>query len=112
IGGDIRCRPEPVCLARRRQSMSECKCVGLKPWLPWPLTGPWWTEPVRAERLAALRIGLGAVLLLDILVTYLPRTADFFGSDSLGSAEVYAAEWSLWPLKWSPLAGIDDVRIW
>src|SRR5438876_306784 len=31
--------------------------VGLKPWLPWPFSRwRWWTEPVRAERLAALRI--------------------------------------------------------
>jgi hypothetical protein len=47
--------------------------VGLRPWLPWPLSRwHWWTEPVPAERLAALRIGLAAALLLDLLTTYLP----------------------------------------
>ena len=31
---------------------------GLFPWLPWPLRAmPAWTVPVRAERLAVLRIG-------------------------------------------------------
>ena len=42
--------------------MSERTVVGLKPWLPWPLSrSPWWTEPVRAERLAVLRIGATSV---------------------------------------------------
>jgi hypothetical protein len=65
--------------------------AGVNPWLPWPFNrSPWWTQPVRAERLAALRIGLAAVLLLDLLVTYLPRAADFFGPDSLGSPGTFA----------------------
>ena len=35
--------------------------VGVDPWLPWPLSAwRWWTEPVAAERLAALRIGLAS----------------------------------------------------
>ena len=55
--------------------------VGLKPWLPHILaSSPWWTEPIRAERLAALRIGIGLTLLVDVLWLYLPRAGDFFGA--------------------------------
>lgn len=87
---------------------TERKIVGLTPWLPWPLTR-WscWTEPVRAERLAALRIGFAAVLLLDILACYLPLTRDFFGLGSLGSPEVFAPQASNW-YRWSILGGIQD----
>ena len=48
--------------------MNDGAVDGWSPWLPWPLSRwRWWTEPVRAERLAALRIGLGVALLLDLL---------------------------------------------
>lgn len=58
--------------------------VGINPWLPKPLAeSPWWTEPVPAERLAAVRIGVGLTLLLDVLTTYLPQIADFFGEGSV-----------------------------
>ncbi len=57
------------------------RVVGVVPWLPWPLSAwRWWTEPVRAERLAALRIGLALCLLLDIVLTYLPGVGTFFGA--------------------------------
>jgi hypothetical protein len=92
--------------------MNERKIVGLTPWLPWPLTRwPWWTEPVRAERLAALRIGFAAVLLLDILCTYFPLAKDFFGPGSLGSPEVFAPTSSAW-YRWSLLRGIEDPRLY
>jgi hypothetical protein len=91
--------------------MNNDNVVGLQPWLPWPLSRwSWWTQPVRAERLAALRIGLGIVLLIDVFVQYLPHYADFFGADSLGSPEVFAgrgqAHW-----HWSLLRGIEDSQI-
>jgi hypothetical protein len=58
--------------------------VGLQPWLPGPLArSPWWSRPVPAQRLAALRIGVGLVVMLDVLGTYLPCCADFFGQGSL-----------------------------
>jgi hypothetical protein len=61
--------------------------LGLNPWLPWPFSQwRWWTEPVRAERLAALRIGLAAVMLLDLLFTYIPDLHLFYGADSLSHA--------------------------
>lgn len=64
--------------------MEKRKIAGLVPWLPWPLSR-WraWTEPVPAQRLAALRIGLSLCLLLDILTTYGPHVHDFYGPDSL-----------------------------
>ncbi|MFN4257871.1 MAG: HTTM domain-containing protein [Gemmataceae bacterium] len=94
--------------------------VGLQPWLPWPLhRWVWWTEPVRAERLAALRIALAGVLLLDILLTYLPHATVFYGAGSLGSPEIFAYlsraprwHWSL--LRWmeDPWTVILMMLIW
>ena len=73
--------------------------VGVKPWLPWPLSRwRWLTEPVPAESLAGLRIGIAALLLLDILCTYLPYANVLFGGDSLGRPGIfrflYRPEWS------------------
>jgi hypothetical protein len=83
--------------------------VGLKPWYPWPLSRwRWWTEPVPAERLAALRIGLAAVLLLDLLTTYLPGLHDFFGPGSLGGPEVFPERASAGLWQWSLLAGVES----
>ncbi len=88
--------------------MSELRVVGLTPWLPGSLgRSAWWTEPVRAERLAALRIGVAVVLLADIVATYLPRLGDFFGPGSLGSPEVFARAGQLtW--RWSILRGVEE----
>jgi hypothetical protein len=88
--------------------------VGLQPWQPWPLSRwRWWTEPVRAERLAVLRIGLAAILLLDVLLTYLPHATDFFGSDSLGAPKLTAylfkpGKDGAWKGNWSLLRGVED----
>ena len=91
---------------------SEGTVIGCRPWLPWPLSRwRWWTEPVRAERLAALRIGLGAVLLLDLLLTYLPNLSDLFGRDSLGSPSIFAFYTRLPHWRWSLLAGVEGPRI-
>jgi Vitamin K-dependent gamma-carboxylase len=76
--------------------MSE-QVVGTQPWLPGALgRSPWWTVPVPAERLAALRIGLAAVLLLDVLALYLPRASDFFGPDSLAGLNGAGVSWPHW----------------
>lgn len=91
--------------------MSSQHVVGLKPWLPALLAkSPWWTEPIRAEGLAALRIGIGATLLVDVLWFYLPRAGDFLGAGSLGSPEVFAGRLAgTW--RWSLLAGITDSNL-
>ena len=87
--------------------MSECTTVGVRPWLPWPLCdSPWWTKPVRAERLAALRIGVAIMLLVDVFTLYLPHADAFFGRDSLGSPEVFAP--SALSLRWSLLRGVES----
>lgn len=88
--------------------MSDRKVVGVVPSLPWPLSAsPWWTEPVRAERLAALRIGVALVLLADVMWTYIPMARAFFGRGSLGSPEVFAGG-ALATKRWCILRGIDD----
>ena len=82
--------------------------VGTRPCLPGFLNrSEWLTAPVRAERLAALRIGFAAVLLFDIFVTYLPFLSDYYGRGSLSWPDVFASRfespywhWSL--LRWLP----------
>jgi uncharacterized membrane protein YphA (DoxX/SURF4 family) len=82
---------------------------GLEPWLPWPLCRwKWWTEPVRAERLAALRIGLAAVLFVDILCTYLPQMHVFFGGDSLAAPDVFAWRFREPRWYWSLFYGVES----
>jgi hypothetical protein len=91
--------------------MNEQLVVGLKPSLPGFLgRSSWWTEPIAAERLAAVRIGTAAVLLADIWWTYLPQATDFYGGGSLGSPEVFAGRLSH-SFRWSLLAGVSDQRI-
>jgi hypothetical protein len=90
--------------------MNELTVVGIKPWLPWPLTRwTWWTAPVRAERLAALRIGVAAMLLLDILGTYVYQFRDFFGPGSLGSPETFWKNQSAF--LWSLLGHVEQPRL-
>jgi hypothetical protein len=88
----------------------EKRIVGARPWLPWPFSA-WrsWTDPVRAERLAALRIGLAFFLLLDVLTSFFPYVNDFYGPDSLtrfGDHDVfrYYAQAPRW--NWSILRGL------
>src|SRR5438093_742176 len=88
--------------------MAAANVVGLSPWFPWPLSRwSWLNEPIRAERLAAFRIGMGLALFLDVLIMYLPRADDFFGLTSLGSPEVFAAVGQpYW--RWSLLRGVEN----
>jgi len=82
--------------------------VGVRPWLPWPLSRMrWWTEPVPAERLAALRIVMSALMLLDIVFVYLPNNRVFFGKDSLGRPEVFQY---LYKPYWDWKAAGNDVE--
>src|SRR5688572_13679123 len=85
------------------------RLVGLEPWLPWPLSAwRWWTEPVPAERLAALRIGLALVLIVDICTTYWPNLDTFFLDGGPGGSAV-TQWWSQSPRwTWSVLRGLGD----
>src|SRR5262245_14388952 len=88
---------------------SNRRIVGLKPWLPWPLSAwSWWTEPVRAERLALLRIGVALCVLLDLSVYYGPGLLDYFAKGSLGDAEFFY--WQSQPPRTgcSLLRGVGD----
>jgi hypothetical protein len=90
--------------------MSHPIVVGLKPWLPRFLARwPSWTTPVRAERLAILRIGVAAVLLLDILANYLPHLTDLYGLNSLGESQVL---WQDRPATfWSLLGWVENPAV-
>src|SRR5262249_9511168 len=90
-------------------SMNVPTVVGVQPWLPWPLhRWTWFTAPVRAERLAALRIGLAAVLLLDILTTYLPNVQMLYGRDSLGAPGLFVRLGPPPQWKWSLFSGVEE----
>jgi hypothetical protein len=90
-------------------SSPERQVAGLAPWLPWPFCAwPWWPEPVRAERLAALRIGVALFFLADIAVTFAPFTLDYFGKDGLGSPEVFDWRFRAPRTTWSLLRGFAD----
>ncbi len=68
----------------------DARILGLKPIYPWPLSRwTWLNEPVAVERVAALRIGLALVMLLDVFFTYYLSANDFFGPDSLGEPAFY-----------------------
>ena len=87
--------------------MSQATVLGVHGWLPGSLgKSSFWNEPIRAERVAALRIGIALVLLWDILFTYMPLAGDFFGAGSLGSPEVFAG-FRPQP-RWSLLRGIES----
>ncbi len=88
------------------------KVVGVQPWLPWPLSASlWWTKPVRAEYLAIVRIGLGIVLLLDLLFLYWPCFSDLYGAGSLGSPEMFRDNTSSPRWFWSLFRGLDHTLI-
>jgi hypothetical protein len=89
--------------------------LGLEPALPRPLRGwRWLTDPIPAERAAALRIAVGAVLLFDILVQYLPNLRTLYGPGGFGDPTHFDAvfapplwRWSLLrvlPAAWGPQA--------
>jgi hypothetical protein len=88
--------------------MGQPNIAGLQPWLPWPLSRyAWWTVPVPAERLAALRIGVAALLFVDIALFYLPASHVYFGRDSLADSATFAVAREA-KGYWSAFAGIDE----
>lgn len=89
--------------------MSDARLVGVQPWFPWPLSRwAWWTEPVPAERAAALRIAAALVLLVDIAAGYLPHFTAFFAPEVI-EQQLYdgrfRADHGFWSaLRWLPAA--------
>ena len=83
--------------------------AGLEPWLPWPLSAwRWWTAPVAAERLAALRIGLAVLLVIDILCTYLPNLDAFFLDSGPSGSRVFGWYTQSPRWTWTVLHGLGD----
>ncbi|OWK46812.1 hypothetical protein FRUB_00511 [Fimbriiglobus ruber] len=86
--------------------------MGPVPWLPGSL-GWAIVEPVPAERLAALRIGAGLVLLADVCLTFLPFARTLVGPTGYtpfagsGADPLPGAQWSvcrLLPPEWGGYA--------
>jgi Vitamin K-dependent gamma-carboxylase len=70
-----------------------------------------WHEPVRAERLALVRVLLAFALLADQLLGYLPRLGEFFGPEGVGYAGLND-EWLLDQWYWTILFfDTDDLGI-
>jgi hypothetical protein len=87
----------------------EPRFVGVQPWFPGFLgRWKWLTEPVPAERVAALRIALAVVVLLDILLGYLPHFAVVFSPDALGGKDLYPARFRDGHYYWSILRWLPD----
>jgi len=83
--------------------------VGVAPWLPWPLSAwAWWTEPVRAERLAAWRVGVALCVIIDLLVNYLPWTIAYYGKGGLGDPANFDWRFQAHRTTWSLLRGVGD----
>ncbi len=61
-----------------------------------------WHQPVRAERLAGMRIAMALCLLTCELFEFLPNLGEFFGPDGAAPAGLYSSN-QLWVWKWSPV---------
>jgi hypothetical protein len=88
--------------------------VGTRPWLGVLNGWDWFAKAIPAERLAALRIGTGLVLLLDIALTYCPFRYDYFGPGSLAAPDVFADHfvspyWSWSVIRWFPSVFTPDI---
>lgn len=90
------------------------------PWLPWPLNRfAWLNRPVRAERLAAFRIGLATILLADVVITYLPNISDFYGPDRMVPSRPSGLvtdparwNWSLLTGSWNNALVVGLATVW
>jgi hypothetical protein len=75
----------------------------------------WWTrfwhQPVRAERLALVRILLGLSLLLDQIIQYLPNLGELFGASGVAFAGLHD-EFLLDQWRWTILVfGTDNPTV-
>jgi hypothetical protein len=70
-----------------------------------------WHEPVRAERLALMRILLGLALLADLLFQYLPHLEEFFGARGAAPAGLHDV-FQLRHWRWTvALFNTDDLAV-
>jgi uncharacterized membrane protein YphA (DoxX/SURF4 family) len=63
----------------------------------------WLTTPVAAERAAALRIAVAAVLLTDILFLYLPGLRYLYSPGGFGDPAIFADQFAAPSARWSLL---------
>src|SRR5262245_11065707 len=82
--------------------------LGLKPWFPWPLSRwGWLNKPVRAERLAALRLGIGLLTFIDVVLTLLPISVDLAGQESIMTSGLLVERFHN-TQRWSLLSGTEE----
>ncbi len=83
--------------------------VGIQPRFPGPLgRWRWLTEPVPAERAAAVRIAAALALLLDIGLGLLPHFATHFTADGLAGRAAYPWRFRPGHFYWSLLRHLPD----
>lgn len=83
--------------------------VGTRPSLPWFLQGcRLLSGSIPAERLAAFRIGVALVLLLDIGWTFLPNLTHLFGPTGLSPREMFAVQFQAPHAYWSLLRTLPE----
>ena len=81
----------------------------ISPRFPWPFSRwTWLTEPVPAERLAAVRIATAAALLLDLCLGCLPYFNLLFTADGLAGRDAYPLRFREGTLYWSLLRWLPD----
>jgi hypothetical protein len=81
----------------------------IPPRFPWPFSRwRWLTDPIPAERLAAVRIATAVALLVDLLVGCLPWFNTLFTADGLAGSEAYPLRFRAGTLYWSLLRWLPD----
>ena len=89
--------------------MTPRRFVGIQPRFPGFLNRwKWLTEPVPAERVAALRIAAALALLVDLVFGYLPEFATLFSADGLGGKDLFPARFRPGHFYWSVLRWLPD----
>lgn len=92
--------------------------VGIRPKLPTFLARkPDWNQPMPATKLAAMRIAMGVVLLLDVVFLHWPLRHAFFGPGSMGGHQVFAdrflaPKWNWSLLRWLPISADFMIVLW
>ncbi len=81
----------------------------IRPRFQWPFSRwRWLTDPIPAERLAAVRIATAVALLIDLLFGCLPSFHLLFTADGLGGRDAYPIRFRDGTLYWSLLKWLPD----